>query len=290
MISFDASFEMPIDLPLAEEHGVEVWMKRDDLIHPFVSGNKWRKLRPVFDLARQKGTRTLVSFGGPYSNHLLALAAAAPLYGMSSRGIVRGEEVHNPVLKLCTLFGMELQFMDRAAFRDQRNKTQLHFEGTTCHIPEGANCPEGREGMQGLWKELSGTYTHLMDSVGSGTSVRGLAASKPDGVRLMGIMAAKDEMLAVQLRKEGIDVFEDYARGGFAKTDEALEQACRVLASTTGILLDPVYTGKQWMALLDLVEKGHFKRGSKILFVHSGGLSGWLGTTYSHSREPQRSL
>lgn len=269
--------EQELHHPLFEEKGLSVWIKRDDLIHPFVSGNKWRKLEPIIEVAKQAGVHTLVSFGGAYSNHLLALAASAASFGFKSRGIVRGDRVSNPLLRLCSQFGMELEFMTREAFREARaTETHLKFIDGELWIPEGANCLEGRAGMASLWKELKQSYTHVLDSVGSGTSARGLHANKPDASELLAIMAVKDARLAEQLREEGIQVFTDYARGGFAKMDAGLFDACRAFTSHSGILLDPVYTGKQWMALLDLVQNDFFSPEQRLLFIHSGGLAGWM--------------
>ena len=269
--------EQELDLPFFKERGISCWIKRDDLIHPFVSGNKWRKLQPIVELAKDQGMNTLVSFGGAWSNHLLALSAAAAMNGMQSRGIVRGEAVSNPLLSLCKQFGMNLEFVSREEFRALRHEqTSLDFRNEEVWIPEGGNCLEGRSGMQTLWQELKQPYEYVIDSIGSGTSIRGLHQSKPEGVDLIGIMAVKDAGLANDLETEGIEIHSAYTRGGFAKMDEELFIACREFSSRTGILLDPIYTGKQWMALKDLAEKGRFREGDRLLFIHSGGLAGWL--------------
>lgn len=268
--------EQRVAHPLFDEAGVELWFKRDDLIHPEISGNKWRKLAPILEEIQKRGVTEVISYGGAWSNHLLALAAAAQLYGVHSEGIVRGESVNNPVLARCEELGMKLQFLPREEFRSLRKfEGELIWQGNTCIIPEGANCLEGRSGMGSLWMELNQSYTHLMDSVGSGTSVRGLFATAPPGSSVFAIMAVKDSSLVAQLRALGIQVFDEYTRGGFAKMDAELYGSCRAFKEETGILLDPVYTAKQWMAALDLLDKGFYKRGDRVLFVHSGGLSGW---------------
>lgn len=263
--------------PLFNEKGVTCCIKRDDLIHPFVSGNKWRKLAPIVALAQEKGVNTLVSYGGAWSNHLLALSAASAQFGLRSKGYVRGERVSNALLSLCRQFGMDVHFIPREEFRELRKeKVALEFQQDELWIPEGANCNEGRSGMKSLWEELIQPYDYVMDSIGSGTSVLGLQQSKPEGTELLGIMAVKDKGLAERLRESGVQVFSEYTRGGFAKMDAALFEACRLFSSQTGILLDPIYTGKQWMALLDLLKSDYFSRGQRILFIHSGGLAGWM--------------
>lgn len=262
--------------PLFESAGVELWIKRDDLIHPEISGNKWRKLAPILEEIQIRGVSNVVSYGGAWSNHLLALAAAAQMYGVRSEGIVRGEPLNNPVLLRCGELGMKFRFIPREEFRNLRKfEGELAWQGNTCIIPEGANCREGRSGMASLWMELNESYTHLMDSVGSGTSVRGLFETAPRETKVLAIMAVNDHPLAAQLRALGIHVFDGYTRGGFAKMDDELFAICQAFKADTGILLDPVYTSKQWMAALDLLDQGFFKRGDRMLFVHSGGLSGW---------------
>ena len=253
----------------------EVWMKRDDLIHPFISGNKWRKLAPLIALAKEREMKTLVSFGGAWSNHLLALAAAANLHHLKSKAYVRGDTIDNPVLSQCRSLGMELEFLDRESYREIRSKLDhLTFKSDELWIPEGANCKEAHAGMQTLWMELNQSYDIVLDSVGSGTSVRGLFESKPSETRLLGIMAVKDTALAAQLRSEGLEIFEEYAGKGFARVDTNLLELCARFREETGIVLDPVYTSKQWRALLDLIDKGII-RGKRILFIHSGGQTGW---------------
>ncbi|MHB1276913.1 MAG: 1-aminocyclopropane-1-carboxylate deaminase/D-cysteine desulfhydrase [Bacteroidia bacterium] len=262
--------------PLFETAGVEFWMKRDDLIHTEISGNKWRKLAPILEEIQKRGVKKVVSFGGAWSNHLLALAAAAQMMDIQSEGIVRGERVNNPVLLRCEELGMKLRFISREEFRSLRKfEGELIWERNACIIPEGANCMEGRSGMASLWMELERPYTWLMDSVGSGTSVRGLFETAPGETKVLAIMAVNDSALAAQLRALGIQVFDEYTRGGFAKMDDELFGICRAFREDTGILLDPVYTAKQWMAALGLLEKGIFRRGDRVLFIHSGGLAGW---------------
>lgn len=268
--------EQRIFHPLFESAGVELWIKRDDLIHPEISGNKWRKLAPIIEEIQKRGVTKVISFGGAWSNHLLALAAAAQMMDIQSEGIVRGEQVNNPVLLRCEELGMKLRFISRDEFRSLRKfEGALIWDGTSCIIPEGANCLEGRSGMASLWMELNRSYTHLMDSVGSGTSARGLFETAPRETKVLAIMAVNDHPLAAQLRALGIHVFDEYTRGGFAKMDDALFSICRRFKQETGILLDPVYTSKQWMAALELLDQGFFKRGERVLFVHSGGLGGW---------------
>lgn len=261
-----------------EEWGVSLYLKRDDLIHELVSGNKWRKLKPILDFAASNGVLNLESMGGPYSNHLLALAVIANKQGYRSKGFIRGEEVSNPVLDLCRRQNMELEFVSREQIRQWRTeRNELDLDGNTLWIPEGAACELGRSGMASLWNELKEPFSDVVDCVGSGTSVLGLNLAKPASSRLHAIMCVKDKALAESLSTESIRVHTGYERGGFAKIDTELIKACADFESDTGILLDPVYTSKMWLAVWDLLERRYFPKGSNVLMIHSGGLQGWLG-------------
>ncbi|TNE81986.1 MAG: pyridoxal-phosphate dependent enzyme [Bacteroidetes bacterium] len=261
-----------------EEWGMSLFLKRDDLIHELVSGNKWRKLKPILDYAAANKVSVLESMGGAYSNHLLALAVVAKAYGFRARGFVRGEEVNNPVLSLCKAQGMELEFISRTQTRQWRSeRNELELMHNQLWIPEGAACELGRSGMQSLWLELKEEFSDVVDCVGSGTSVMGLAQFKPENTRLHAVMCVKDKGLADKLSDGGMEVHRGFERGGFAKVDHELIQACADFELDTGILLDPIYTSKMWLAVLDLIQKGYFPKGSKVLMVHSGGLQGWLG-------------
>ncbi len=173
---------------------------------------------------------------------------------------------------------MELEFISRSQTREWRAKrSELEWEDGVLWIPEGAACTLGRSGMSSLWSELQEPFSDVVDCVGSGTSVQGLALKTPLATTLHAIMCVKDSDLATRLASEGIVVHTGYERGGFAKVDESLIKACADFETDTGILLDPVYTSKMWLAMLDLLKQGYFARGSKILMIHSGGLQGWLG-------------
>lgn len=267
-----------LEFSFAKEKGVELFMKRDDEIHELVSGNKWRKLKPIFQKASERGIQRIQSMGGPYSNHLLALAVACKFYGFESEAFIRGEEVENPVLNICKAYGMKLNFISRDEFRARRNENKaLVFSSTVLFIPEGAAVPEGEEGMKSLLDELEEEYSDIIDCVGSGTSVKGLARFVKPGTKLHAVMCVKDESLARELDDLDVNTLRGYERGGFAKIDREMMEACADFQEQTGILLDPIYTTKMWMCCKDLIEKGRFEKGSRILLVHSGGLQGWLG-------------
>lgn len=273
---------------LFDKHGIQVSIKRDDLIHPFISGNKWRKLKYLLEKAIEEKKTHLVTFGGAFSNHLLATAAAAAKFGFQSTGIVRGERVENDTLFLCRLHGMQLIFTDRESYRDKSSLFHLHFgnDPYSFFIDEGGASPEGAQGCAELVNELTETYDHIFCACGTGTTAAGILngiaqlrlKTQFNGVPVFkngGFI--KDEIDRYLIARTNYNLHIDYHFGGYAKTAPELIVFIKQFVGDTGILIEPVYTGKMFYAIHDLAQKGYFKRGDKILAVHSGGLIGLLG-------------
>jgi 1-aminocyclopropane-1-carboxylate deaminase len=273
---------------LFDEKGLKVFIKRDDLIHPIISGNKWRKLKYLLRQAYQEGKTHLVTFGGAYSNHLLATAAAAARFGFKSTGIVRGEEVNNDTLFLCRLHGMDLLFTDRESYRDKPALFNQYFssDNQAFFIDEGGASALGAKGCSELIDELTGTYDHVFCACGTGTTAAGIInglAGHNLHTKFNGVPVLKNGEF---LRKD-IDKFLDqstdyllhteYHFGGYGKITDELIQFIKRFTAATGILIEPVYTGKMLYAIYDLASKGHFIPGSSILAVHTGGIWGLLG-------------
>jgi len=273
---------------LFNEQGLSVFIKRDDLIHPFISGNKWRKLKYVLQKAQVQNKTHLVTFGGAYSNHLLATAAAAAKFGFKATGIVRGEEVENDTLLLCKLHGMQLIFTDRDSYRDKPALFNKYFAADTeaFFIDEGGASLEAAQGCAELVDELTQPYDHIFCACGTGTTAAGII----NGLQKHGL---NTQFNAIPVFKNGsfikneIDKYlntptnyqlhTDYHFGGYAKTNEELIHFIKQFIADTGILIEPVYTAKMLYAVYDLAAKNHFKRGSSILAIHTGGLIGLLG-------------
>ncbi len=269
-----------------EEYGVSLDMKRDDLIHPFISGNKWRKLKYLLDDARSQQKRVLVTFGGAWSNHLLATACAGALFGFGTIGFVRGDEkVSNPLLAMCRMYGMELRFVDRGRYRNKR----MLFDELTAEelyfVDEGGYAAGALAGCAEVVQELTTEYDHIFCACGTGTTLAGLSLGLQRAgcsTQLHGVpVLAGGEFIAENIRELYTDaVFQlhtDYHFGGYAKTKPELLQFIRTFCSQTGILIEPVYTGKLCYAVLDLIRAGNFERGSKILILHTGGMTGIMG-------------
>ncbi|MDB5090612.1 MAG: 1-aminocyclopropane-carboxylate deaminase [Mucilaginibacter sp.] len=281
---------------LFDEQGIKVFLKRDDLIHPIISGNKWRKLKYILRQAQIENKNHLVTFGGAYSNHLLATAAAAAKFGFKATGIVRGEEVNNDTLFLCRLHGMNLLFTDRDSYRDKPALFNKYFDNdnNAFFIDEGGSSAEGAKGCSELIDELTDTYDHIFCACGTGTTAAGI---------INGIHQHKlnTQFNAVPVLKNGdfmrgeIDKFltaptdyelhTGYHFGGYGKTDKRLIQFIKKFVAETGILIEPVYTGKMLYAIYDLASKNHFKPGSKVLAIHSGGIWGLLGMKDKFDRD-----
>jgi 1-aminocyclopropane-1-carboxylate deaminase len=274
--------------PLFDAHDVEVFLKRDDLIHPMISGNKWRKLKYLLKTAQDQRKNHLVTFGGAYSNHLLATAAAAAKFGFKATGIVRGEEVDNNTLFLCTLHGMQLLFTDRESYHDKPALFDYYFgtDANAFFIDEGGASPEGAMGCSELVDELKDTYDHIFCACGTGTTAAGIINGLTNH-HLKTTFNAVPVFKNGGFIKEEIDRFltspaeyelhTAYHFGGYGKATDELIAFVKQFVATTGIVIEPVYTGKMMYGLYDLISKNHFKPGSKILAIHSGGIWGLLG-------------
>ena len=273
---------------LFDDKGLKVFIKRDDLIHPIISGNKWRKLKYLLNQAQAENKIHLVTFGGAYSNHLLATAAAAAKFGFRATGIVRGEPVNNDTLFLCRLHGMELLFTDRESYRDKPALFKKHFADNpeAFFLDEGGASAEGAKGCSELIDELSETYDHILCACGTGTTAAGIIngiETRQLPTQFHGVPVfknggfIKDEIDKFLIKPTGYHLHTDYHFGGYGKADERLIEFVKQFVATTGILIEPVYTGKMLFALYDLVNKDYFKPGSQILAIHSGGIWGLLG-------------
>ena len=282
------SSEEEVHLPVLTKHQVQLFIKRDDLIHPFISGNKWRKLKYNLEEAHELGKKHLVSFGGAYSNHILALACAGAKFNFQTSAFIRGEEVNNEMLAICKIFGMQLIFTDRTSYKD-KIKLYNDFAKTneqTYFIDEGGAGKLAEKGCREIVKELAQEYDELFCAAGTGTTVAGIinqvnSMNLKTNIHIISVLKCYESMNQDinQLldNRTHYHIHHDYHFGGYAKTKPELLDTIKDFASQTGILTDPVYTGKTIYAVLDQVQKGAIKKGSKVLMIHTGGLFGILG-------------
>lgn len=267
---------------------IDLWVKRDDLIDPYISGNKWRKLKYLLTNAKSQNKTHLVTFGGAFSNHLVATAAAAARTKLTSTAFVRGEEVENEMLMLCRLFGMRLIFVDRESYRHKRKLFETHFanDSLAYYIDEGGAGELAVNGCAEILIELTEHFDHIFCAAGTGTTAAGLLRSINQlklNTRLHVVPALKGgEFLKNEISKyepniDRLTLHTDYHFGGYAKTTPQLIEFTRNFISSTGMLIDPVYTSKLFFAINDLIDQNYFKPNEKILAIHTGGLLGLFG-------------
>ncbi|RSN52695.1 1-aminocyclopropane-1-carboxylate deaminase [Streptomyces sp. WAC 04229] len=270
-----------------ERHGVRLLLKRDDLIHPDLVGNKWRKLAP--NLATARG-RTVVTFGGAYSNHLRATAAAGRLLGLSTVGVVRGQELAgrplNPSLARCAADGMRLHFVDRSTYR---RKSEPETLAALLHavaaedavvVPEGGSNAPAVRGCRALGEELGGHADVAAVACGTGGTLAGLAAGLPPGRRTLGIPVLRGGFLADDIRRLQERAFggprgdwsldDRFHCGGYARTTPELDSFADDFEHRHGLPVERVYVAKLLHALLALTQEGAFPRGTTLAAVVTG--------------------
>lgn len=283
----------------ANAAGVQWLIKRDDLIHPQISGNKWRKLKYNLQLAQNQGLRTLVTFGGAYSNHLYALAATGKWMGFQTVGIVRGERSPTPssTLQFAESCGMQLEFWSRQAYAQKEEASDFQHIQQKYNpfylIPEGGSNRLSVQGCAEIVEEITEPFDYLTCPCGTGATVAGLIAGCNNRGTVIGFAALKgsdflqqevEELLAKYyvLKNENQPVPQnwrietDYHFGGYAKYTPELLDFIRRFESENPFLIEQVYTAKMLFGVEDLLRQGGFRRGETIISVHTGGLQGRL--------------
>lgn len=273
--------------------GVRLLIKRDDLLVPApgdpLQGNKCRKLKYNLLAARERGISHLLTLGGPYSNHLAAVASAGRRYGFQTTGLVRGEPVHNPTIEQLERDGMRLVFVSRHLFELLRSQQHLPLlEPPYYFIPEGGSNRFAQRGLAELADELLIQHPSPPDyvaiSCGTGGSAAGLICGLNGRSHVLGFSALKGGFMEAtvanwlrQFRYSGpanYSIFSDYHLGGFAKVPPQLQNFIREFQAQHDILLDPIYTGKLFFGLYNLLQNGYFQPGQTIVAIHTGGLQG----------------
>lgn len=269
--------------------GVRLLVKREDLNHPFVSGNKWWKLKYNLEEAQRAGHDTLLTFGGAYSNHLYATAAAALELGMKSIGIVRGErsEPLNHTLSFAESRGMKLHFVSREAYRKKNEPEFLQSLrsqfGEVYIIPEGGTNQFAIQGCtefaKGLEQEID--FDYLCLPIGTGGTIAGMIEGLSSEKKVIGFSSLKGGDFLKEKIQSLISstqlhwlVNTDYHLGGYGKTTPELLAFMEDMKKNYQLPLDQVYTAKMMMGIFDLIRQSYFKQGSKILVLHTGGLQG----------------
>lgn len=279
--------------PRVNPNNVSLFIKREDLIHPVISGNKWRKLKYNLQAARESGYQTLLTFGGAYSNHIHATAGAAHDHGFKSIGIIRGEE-HlplNPTLKEASAMGMRLYYMDRITYRNKHTKEvidDLHeLFGDFYLIPEGGTNELAIKGAAEIVSGLENDFDCLITACGTAGTVTGIIAGMKGMGKVIGISVLKGDFhqqdIHQWLEKLNLQGFKNwevktiYHFGGYARYNLELIRFINEFRNDYKIPLDPIYTGKMMFAVFDMIAKGQFEPGTRVLTIHTGGLQGIKG-------------
>jgi 1-aminocyclopropane-1-carboxylate deaminase len=279
-----------IDDPFLENHQISLWVKRDDLIHPVISGNKWRKLKHSLDHALSLGADTLISMGGAYSNHLHALAYTGKMLGLKTIGIIRGgcPSRLTPALQDMKNWGMELRFVSRSDYRQYRNYKHWQdlpgIKPNQYWLPEGGANTLALKGIAELVDEIDIPYDVLCVACGTGATLAGLITAISGKKPVLGFAALKNALFLqndVQsfLNKDYANwkLLQDYHCGGFAKINPDLLLFMSQFEQKTSIPLEPVYTAKMLYGLYELIKNDYFKSGQRIIALHTGGLQGNRG-------------
>ncbi|WP_127137515.1 1-aminocyclopropane-1-carboxylate deaminase/D-cysteine desulfhydrase [Flagellimonas oceanensis] len=279
-----------IDLPLLREKGIQLYLKREDTIHPFISGNKYRKLKYNLLEAKKQGKDTLLTFGGAFSNHIAATAYAGREQGLQTIGVIRGEElVHkwqsNPTLKLAHEHGMRFHFVSRSDYRLKNKPSFLQNLkerfGEVYLLPEGGTNALAVKGCSEILTEEDATFDYICSAAGTGGTAAGLIHASLPHQTVLAFPALKGNFLLDEIRTfvqhERWQLITDYHFGGYAKVDQQLIAFINLFKHETGIPLDPIYTGKMLFGIFDLVKRGVFAPGTQILAIHTGGLQGIEG-------------
>lgn len=268
----------------------QVFIKPDYLNHPFISGNKYRKLKYNILEAQQFQKTRLLTFGGAYSNHIAAVAAAGSEFGFKTIGVIRGEELvakvaDNPTLSFAKRQGMHFHFVSRESYRLKATKDFIESLkskfGDFYLIPEGGTNTLAIKGCEEILTENDKNFDFICCSVGTGGTISGLINSSGSSQNILGFPALKGEFLKEEISKfannPNWDLISDYHFGGYAKINTELISFINEFKAQYGLPLDPVYTGKMMYGVFDLMRQGYFPKGAKILAIHTGGLQGIQG-------------
>ena len=275
---------------------ISCWVKRDDLIHPLISGNKWRKLvYPLKEIIRT-GRSGVITFGGAFSNHIVATAVACQYLDLPCVGIIRGEAAaaKNPSLSIASKAGMKLHFVDRGSYRLKATAESIHTIMSEYDnyevLAEGGKHSLALEGVGEIVAEINMDMTdtpdYIITAVGTGTTFAGLSqafSGEMIGINVLknrGVEKEITDLLGTDQLPQDHCILNDYHFGGYAKYIDELIDFMHVFYNESGIKTDVVYTSKLFFAFQDLVRKDHFKSKSKIVIYHSGGEQGNAGMNY----------
>ncbi len=287
------SFNQKISIDF--KNNIELFIKREDQLHSIISGNKLRKLKYNLEEAKRQNKSCLLTFGGAFSNHILAVAGAGNEFGFATIGIIRGEELEhkiseNPTLLRAQDLGMKFHFVTRSQYRNKEEVTFLdslkNKFGDFYLVPEGGTNSFAIKGCEEILTASDKSFfTHITCAVGTGGTISGIINSSIEKQQIIGFSSLKGAFLSDVIRnfvnKTNWNIIEDYHFGGYGKINDELVSFLNLFYNHNSIPLDPVYTGKMVFGVMDLINKGYFLPNSKILMIHTGGLQGIKGMNFA---------
>lgn len=269
---------------------VEIAIKREDLIHPHISGNKYRKLKYNLIEAKNQQKSTLLTFGGAYSNHIAATAAAGKEFKFKTIGIIRGEELEykiqeNPTLAFAKANGMKLVFISREEYKQKESSTFLdrliEKYSSFYLLPEGGANALALKGCEEILTEEDEYFDIICVPVGTGGTMAGIVNSSKPHQKIVGFSALKGDFLENDIKKwtskTNWEITDAYCFGGYAKVNKELIQFINLFKRETGITLDPIYTAKMMYGIFQMIRDQKIQKNSRILAIHTGGLQGVTG-------------
>lgn len=277
-----------------ESSNISLYIKREDLIDPFVSGNKFRKLKYNISQALQRKETSLLTFGGAYSNHIAATAAAGKKYGLKTIGIIRGEELGldiektlltNETLKFAAGHGMQLHFISRDSYKTKENSEFIlnlkNKFGDFYLLPEGGTNDLAVRGCEEILNQDDKEFDFICCAIGTGGTIAGIINSSNKSQEVVGFPALKGNWLSSEIKKytkkSNWNLVTNYHFGGYAKVNAELIHFINLFFEKYEIKLDPIYTGKMLFGIIEMIENSKFPQNSRILAVHTGGLQGIAG-------------
>ena len=270
---------------------ISVSIKREDLIHPIISGNKFRKLKYNILEAKRLQHKTMLTFGGAYSNHIAAVAYSGMQNGFQTIGIIRGEELfdkiqENPTLKFAQECGMVFEFVSREQYRNKNEAIFIEsLQEKFCDfyfIPEGGTNDFAIKGCEEILEKQDKVFDYICTCVGTGGTIAGIINSASENQKVLGFLALNTNYLEEHVanftyHETNWQLINDYHFGGYGKVTDELIVFMNDFYDKYKILLDPIYTAKMVFGVVDLINKNYFPENSKILMIHTGGLQGILG-------------
>lgn len=289
MIEHLASPVEEIYLPILKEKGVRLLIKRDDLIHPVIEGNKFRKLKYNLEEIISRGIKSVTTFGGAFSNHLLAASQAGKLFGCETNAFVNSNyaDPENSTLKVCRDNGMKLTFLDRQTYKS--TIINLKSDNSTYLLPEGGSNDLAIIGCREIIDELSvqiPEVTHFVLPFGTGGTLSGILSARNNNLQIIAVPVLKLNVFEhlknnfPEINTSDLIAWDEYHFGGYAKINNELVDFIINWHADTGIIIDPIYNGKALFGLMDKVKNDYFEKGATIIYLHTGGSQGIVGINY----------